>query len=272
MSYLLHGHIIRSATVFSGNAENVMRQLVSNVCMTPGTPDYIPGLELGERCNTSKTISIFLEYSDLHDALKEIARRTGVAFRITLDPESGALVFECYEGHNYSADGGDHAVVVFSSEYDTIVGQVSATENDGVTVNAITMLYSGEFGRVAIRYAPIAASGAALHEICVITDKCETTTTQTGARVLDVAGTEALLRSMAPQYIHAKEVSASASVITGGSFEYKVDYDIGDIVTIQHKPYNISMDRRIHKITESYTEYGKEIVPDFGDINPKELT
>lgn len=272
MSYILHGHIIRSAGVFSGNAESVMRQLVENTCMTPATTDYISGLELGDLCGTEKTVSIFLEYTDLHDALREIARLTGVAFRITLNPTSGTLVFECYEGHNYSADGGNHSVVVFSSEYDTIIGEVSCSENDAVTVNAVTMVYSGEFGRVAVRYTPTSVSGTALHEISVVTDKCETTTSQAGGKVLDVEGTKALLMSMAPRYIKAKEESVSASVTGSGSFKYKEDYDIGDIVTIEHKPYGISLTKRIHKITESYSEYGYEIIPEFGDIKPKELT
>ena len=272
MSYILHGHVVRSAGVLSGNAESIMRQLVEETCMVPGTPDYIASLELGELCNTEKTVSLYIEYADLHDILKEIARRTGVAFRITLDPERNTMIFDCYEGHNYAADGGDHPFVVFSSEYDTIVGEVSAGENDSVTVNAVTMVYSGELGRVAVRYAPVEVTGTALHEISVITDKCETTTSESGAKILDVAGTRALLLKIAPEYIKEKEISALASVTSTGSFQYKIDYDIGDIVTIQHEPYDLSIHKRIHKITESLSEYGYSIIPEFGDINPKELT
>ena len=270
-SYLLHGHIVRSAGTLSGNVETIMRQLVSNTCMTPGTADYINGLELGNLCGTTKTISIFIEYPDLHDILKEISRRSGVACRVYLNPETEALQFSCYEGADKSAGQSSNSRVIFSSDYDTIVGEVSSSQNDNTTVNAVTMLYSGEFGRLAVRYAPANVSGVDLHEITVITDKCETTTTQGGAKVLDINGTTALLLNMAPQYISAREKKVSASVSGSGSYEYKVDYDIGDIVTIEHKPYTISETKRIHKISESYSDYGVEIIPEFGDISPKEL-
>lgn len=271
MSYILHGHIIRAARLFSGNAESIMRQLVNEVCMTAGTDDHIPGLELGELCNSGKAVILYIEYMDLHDALREISRISGLAFRITLNPQSGALVFECYEGRDYRANQYENPQVVFSSEYDTILGEVSVAENDGVTVNAVTMVYSGEFGTLAVRYAPTIATGTELHEISIITDKCETTTGASGT-YLDVAGTKALLLSMAPQYIQQKAVEISASVTGTGSYEYKKDYDIGDIVTVSHKPYTLSETRRIHKISESYSDFGTEIIPTFGDIMPKEVT
>ena len=270
LSYLLHGHIVRSAQMYTGNAETIMRQIVSATVLNDESPDYIAGLSLGELCGTTKTVSTYIRYTDLHDALKEISRLSGVGFRIVLDPNTGAMTFECYEGHDYRANQYVNAQVVFSPEYDTIIGAAEYAEDDSVTVNAVTMVYSGEFGTVAERYAPTAVSGTELHEISVITEQCVTITTG-GSVVLDVNGTKALLRSLAPQYITPKDIFVSASAAHTAGLTYKQDYDIGDIVTVEYKPFGISLTRRIHKVAESYSEAGKEIIPEFGEITPKEV-
>jgi len=270
LSYLLHGHIVRSAQMYTGNAETIMRQLVSATVLNDESPDYIAGLSLGEMCGSDKTVSVYLIYNDLHDALREISRLSGVTFRIVLNPNTGTMKFECYEGHDYRANQYINAQVVFSPEYDTIIGAAEYAEDDSVTVNAVTMVYSGEFGTVAERYAPTALSGTELREISVITEQCVTISSDRGV-VLDINGTKALLRSLAPQYITPKDIFVFASVAHTAGLTYKQDYDIGDIVTVEYRPFGISLTRRIHKVAESYSAAGTEIIPEFGDISPKEV-
>ena len=271
LSYVLHGHIVRGIQTRSGNAEAIMRDLVESVCIDGADADIIPGLVLGAECGATAEISIRLEYNDLHDALKEIARLSGVGFRIRLDPNTKNFIFECINGIDRTANQYENPQVIFSPDYDTIVGEVSSTEDDSTLVNAVTMRYSGEFGDVAVRYDPAEASGIKLQEICVTTDKCVTRTLPDGAVVLNVEATKALLLSLAPQYIKPAHFGISAAVANTGSFEYRRDYDIGDIVTVQYKPYDITINRRIHRMTESYTETGMNIIPTLGEIMPKEL-
>lgn len=268
LSWLLHGHIVQSTTTYTGNAETIMRTLVENTVMNSETVDYIPDLALGELCGTEKTVNVRLEFPDLHDALKEIARCSGVGFRIILDPNDKKLYFECYDSHDYSAEQDENPRVIFSPDYDTIIGSASYTVNDNNTVNCVTMRYSGQYGQVVVRYNPKNVSGLDMREIYVETDKCVTYTVE-GATYLDVAATHNLLRSMAPQYIHEKETSVEAAAAYTGSFVYKEDYDIGDIVTVEYKPYDITLTQRIHTIVENYTEAGKEIIPITGPIWPK---
>ena len=271
LSYLLHGHIVRSAETYTGNAEDIMRGLVESVCIAGAQPDIIPGLALGAHSGSENTVTVRLEYPDLHDALREIARLSGVGFIIELDPNTGALVFSCRAGKDSSAGQTVNPQVIFSPEYDSIVGGVSAVSDNSATVNAVTMRYSGEFGEVVTRYDRAGATGTELHEICVTTDQCRTRTVE-GVTVLDVPGTIALLQSLAPQYITPERYEVAASVSRSGSYEYKTDYDIGDIVTVQYEPFGITLDRRIHKIQENYSEIGIETVPVLGDIYPAEIT
>ena len=271
LSYLLHGHVVRSAQTYTGNAEDIMRQLVESVCIAGAQPDIIPGLSLGAHSGSTNEVTVRLEYPDLHDALREIARLSGVGFIIKLDPNSGSLVFSCRAGKDSSAGQSENPQVIFSPEYDSIVGGVSAVNDNSETVNAVTMRYSGEFGEVVTRYDRACATGTELHEKCVTTDQCKTIIVD-GATVLDVAGTIALLQSLAPQYIVPERYEVAASVARSGSYEYKTDYDIGDIVTIQYEPFGITLDRRIHKIQENYSEIGIETVPVLGDIYPAEIT
>lgn len=268
LSYLLHGHIVRSAQTYEGNAEEIMRGLVYDTVINTAGADLIDGLVLGELCNTTVTAKARIEYADLHDALKEIACISGVGFRIRLDPNTKQLVFECFEGRDHSAGQYDNPQVVFSSEYDTILGSAGYTEDDSVTVDAVTMRYSGELGEVVVRYAPEEKTGIDLHEIAVTTDKCVSYTVE-GVTYLNRSATEQLLRAEARKYITAKAVNVTASVSHSGSYVYKEDYDIGDIITVQYPPYGIELTRRIHRIAENYTENGLEIIPDMGEIMPK---
>ena len=271
LSYLLHGHIVRSSVTYTGNAEDIMRQLVDDVCISGAESDIIDGLRLGAHSGSENTVTVRLEYPDLHDALREIARLSGVGFIIELDPNTGALVFSCRAGKDSSAGQTENPQVIFSPEYDSIVGGVSAVNDNSSTVNAVTMRYSGEFGEVVTRYDPAGKTGTELHEICVTTDQCRTRTVE-GVTVLDVPGTIALLQALAPQYITPERYEVAASVSRSGSYEYKKDYDIGDIVTVQYEPFGITLDRRIHKIQENYSEIGIETVPVLGDIYPSEIT
>ena len=53
------------------------------------------------------------------------------------------------------------------------------------------------------------------------------------------------------------------------NFEYKKDYDLGDIVTVNKKAWSIETDERITEIQEIYENGGFSIVPTFGSPLPE---
>ena len=62
------------------------------------------------------------------------------------------------------------------------------------------------------------------------------------------------------------------TINTNANNVYKVDYDLGDIVTIYDKDLRIKLDTRITEIEETYEKGKVEIVPTFGNNIPTLLT
>lgn len=267
LSYLLYGHVIEEAqSITAQNAETVMRRLVSAVFPNTGGRET-DNLYLGSLCYTKQTITIFINYGDdLYETLVEIAKRTGVGFRIILDPNNGRHYFECYEGKDLSANQYDNPQVIFSPDYDTILGDVSYTEDDSDTVNAVVAQYYGELGRVEVNYNPTNAQGLHKHEK-FITGEPVTYRDAQGTH-LDESATRASLLEAAKRTILLKNTNVSASVVAEGSYKYKEDYDIGDIVTIQYKPYDIELTKRIERIAENYSDTGIEHIVETCELYP----
>jgi len=249
------------------NAEWLMRHIVESTVMNSTRGGYIPQVRLGELCGTKKTVKNIrfgLERPTLHESLSEIARLSGVGFRLRASPGDGLFYFECFEGIDKTAGQTDNIRVIFSPDYDTIRGSAEYTADDSVTCNAVTMRYIGELGTLSVRYQPDeSVTGLDLREKLVTTDICAVSD-----GVLDVPGTQRILRYKARDYIRAKKEDISVSAAYSGTYVYKTDYDIGDIVTVQYKPYGVTTNSRIHKITENYTADGKQVIPAFGAIMP----
>ena len=55
------------------------------------------------------------------------------------------------------------------------------------------------------------------------------------------------------------------------NFVYKEDYDLGDIVTVRKKKWNLYMNQRITELSEVYEYGGMIVVPTFGDPLPEKI-
>lgn len=270
LSYLMHGHVIQQDTTLSGNVETIMRSLVNSTVITPAN-DRIPNLQLGELCGTSKTVTYAVKYGDLHDTLRDLSQIAGVGFRIRLDPNNAVMYFECYEPTDHSIEQSRNPAVIFSPDYDTTYGGAEYVEDDTKTVNAVISRYSGEYGTVVVDYNPTSVTGLDKHQIA-IEGRPVTFRNEDHEYELDENATRAKLLEAAKKKIVKKTKKLSVPVTTAGSFIYKTDYDIGDIVTLKYAPFGVDMTRRIHKISENYTQSSVDIIPDMGEPYPADET
>lgn len=55
------------------------------------------------------------------------------------------------------------------------------------------------------------------------------------------------------------------------NFIYKEDYDLGDIVTVRKKKWDLYMNQRITELSEVYEYGGMIVVPTFGDPLPEKI-
>ncbi|WP_281168138.1 Gp37-like protein [Desulfoscipio gibsoniae] len=61
---------------------------------------------------------------------------------------------------------------------------------------------------------------------------------------------------------------AVSEVLTNGFFQYEVDWDSGDLVTVQNKAWNLTMDTRITEVEETYETGGFKLNVTFGHTLP----
>lgn len=265
LSYLLHGHIVMALKQVSGNAEAAMRELVESTVMSAESSDYLPKVALGELAGIKAEVDAYCDYPDLHDYLAALARQSGVLFRLRLDVQEKALIFECYEGKDRSILQTENPQIVFSEDDETIAN--AEYERDRTAeVNAAVARYTGPYGSVIVEYNPENLTGTEKRAISV-EGECVTYTTEEGGVVLDVAATRARLLSLAKEQLHpaTENITATAAAAVP---EYKGDYDLGDIVTVHHAAWGKTLSKRIEAITETENEAEKTVIPTFGSPLP----
>lgn len=63
----------------------------------------------------------------------------------------------------------------------------------------------------------------------------------------------------------AEEFFLEEQVLTNSPFKYEIDYDLGNIVTIQNREWGVTRDVRIIEIREIYESGGVQIEATFGE-------
>ncbi len=57
-------------------------------------------------------------------------------------------------------------------------------------------------------------------------------------------------------------------ILTRGPYKYGVDWNLGDVVTIQNKQWGVTLDSRITEVTEIYEPAGFQLRATFGSNIP----
>jgi hypothetical protein len=77
-----------------------------------------------------------------------------------------------------------------------------------------------------------------------------------------------ILRGEAKLSEHKRVISFQSEILPSGPFEYQKDWDVGDMVTVQNKDWNITMDTRITEVEEIYEVGGFKLNATFGESIP----
>ena len=67
---------------------------------------------------------------------------------------------------------------------------------------------------------------------------------------------------------YKRTISFKSEVLPTGPFQYEKDWNLGDVVTVQNKDWNITMDTRITEVTEIYEAGGFKLNVCFGESLP----
>lgn len=298
---ILSGRIVWDKIVYSGSVGGFLKKVLNdNVINSNQSQRNIPYLTLDEKSFDAITDEITKETQseDVLQLLIATCKAYNVGFRVSLDINTKKLVLRLYKGKNKATMQSEEYVEfspafanIISSSYEedssnyknyAVVGakdvdesimyitiSLDGTEPSGenrkeiyvdatgqgrdVSVEELLMLYPD--AKLSGATYSVVISGITIPVANVNGDKVTLTGTAF-EKLLNVIGVNALIE-------HQKIRSFGGNVDTIDTYEYKKDYDLGDVVNVVND-YGISANAQITEIMESEdNENGYEVEPRF---------
>lgn len=233
-----------------GNTETIMKNFVKRNCLDIAGMEF-PNLIISSNQNRGEHIKWSSRYKNLAEELEKISRITDIAFKIYPDFESKSYIFDVYNGRNFSASQNINPPVIFSSKFDNLESQEF--------VDSLL-----DFGN----YAIVAGQGEGVNREIIMMGS-ESTGFDKSVIFVDARdlgeNTDLPARGAVKLKEHERIISFGAEVLPTGPFEYEKDWDLGDIVTVQNKEWNVKIDTRITEVTEIYEAGGFRLSVVFGE-------
>ncbi|MEG0612655.1 MAG: siphovirus ReqiPepy6 Gp37-like family protein [Clostridium sp.] len=252
---------------FNGFSEVFMRKLVSDNCINPiDINRKIPLLNLGALKNYSEAVACQNSYGNIGEELESIALTSKLGYRIKFNHMNKSLLFEVYKGINRSVNQQLISPCIFSRDFENILNQ-DYVESSNNFKN--TALVAGD-GEGAVRtLIPINNDNIGLNRHELFIDAGNLRKEVNGKILSDAEYKNTLIQKGNEKLSEYKDIKTFDSKInTRGNNVYKVDYDLGDIVTISDSKWELRVDTRITEIEEIYEDGKNEINPVFGNNIP----
>jgi hypothetical protein len=244
----------QSYDIASGRIESIFKQFVNNNVVNPSNPSRkINQIVIAPDLNRGQEDRWRGRYEKLSDKLQEIGEYVNMGWDISLDIDLNAWVFDVNEGKNVTVNQDLLPPVIFSVEFDNVKGQ-SFTDS---SLNFSNVGYAGGKGDAEDRLIQQVGNAEGLYRIESFLD-CSS------AEDLD----ELTIEGNRKLEEYKKIVALESKVMDYGSFIYGQDWDLGDIVTIQNRKWNLTMDTRIVEAKEIFEAGGFNLEVVFGSNIP----
>lgn len=239
----------------NNNAETVLKHYVDvNVINPTNVNRRIKNLIIADNLNRGEQIKYQSRFKQLDSELEKISIVSGLGWTVYLDIQNKKWVFDVLEGKDLTSSQTNNPSVIFSVDFDNIKGQHFIDSE----LNYKNVAYVGGQGQGESReIVEINSEKSGLDRIETFID----------ARDIDIQedlvdrGLQKL-KELEPLQSFTSEVS------TYGPFKYQEDWDIGDIVAVQNKKWNITLDSRITEVKEIYEPDRFSIEVTFGSNIP----
>ena len=242
---------------FKGTVEGAMHFILNRM-------EPLPMLQIGKTAADTTEIQFQATYKNVLEYQTKLARTAEIGFRLHPDFKQKNMVFETYKGVNRTRKQGNKSRVIFSETYDNL-NQAKHNYSDATMKTKVIVGGEGE-GENRIYVTVGGGSGFDLREVFVDAKDInrENLSDQEYFAALRTRGQEYLIENKEFENFEA-EVEANVNFI------YGQDYDLGDIVTVRKKKWNVEQDLRITELCEVYENGGMYVVPTFGDTLPVKI-
>lgn len=247
----LDRRLIKDTTYYSGNVEDSIRSIISNMVA-------IPLLELGTDHGLTETLDFQATYKSVLNIIEKACKATALGFRIRPDFGTRKMYFEVYKGTDRTSSSS--AKVIFSERYDNLMNEEYTYDS----INYRTKAFASQMiNGVRVTYPVGGGTGLDLREFFV--------STQVDTDGRTTAEIKASMERQGQRALESKTIAESFTFVTDAEspFRYHSDYDIGDMVHVKHIAWGIDLALRIAEIEEDHAGGGRDIILTCGSPLPE---
>ena len=257
----------------SSNAETVMQHYVNNNVIKPtDVKRRIDGIVLAPILNRGPQISWQSRLKNLAEELTEISLLSGLGWNVRVDINSHQFASEVLEGRNLTANQTLLPPVIFSPEFNTL-GRLSYSESELNYKN--TAIIAGQGEGIERRIVEVGtSSGFDRYELFVDARDIaeETEDNPPIARPSQDIIKDLINRGTQKLSEHEQELYLEGQVQSQSHLVYEEHYDLGDMVTLQNREWEVTLDARITEVKEIYESRGNKLEVVFGNGRPTLLS
>lgn len=248
LSSLLSRRIVKSKINFSGNTIEGMNTIVN--AMTPLTTQW----ETETVTMSSPHIDFQVTYKNVYDYLKKLSEYSNIGIRVVPNVDSKVYMFEVWKGIDRTSEQNENEEYSFSDDnYNIEQGKLVMSEK----TKASYVLVGGE-GEDSSRVLVTVDDGATGF------DRYEIFSDQKGIRK----------ENLSDSAYKEKLKTVGEGLLSDGAFQlevtalvqqdYKVKWNLGDIVNIKKEKWGVYTTYRIIEVEETIEDGKKTIYPTFG--------
>jgi hypothetical protein len=265
---LLTRRIVWPQTVLNGNVQNAIKKLVeqnigvsasaerkiSNFIFSPSNDQAITSLD---------DLRAQFTGDSLYEAIRAICEVYGLGFKVILSQENN-FVFSLYPGVDRTSEQSVNDPVIFSPEYDTLLGSNYRSSTESLKTVAI-VAGEGEGADRKHTTATLVETNAIYRRELYVdardissTIEGDTLSDEDYTYLLEQRGIERLAETLS-------DVEFDTSPVIGRQFVFRQDYNVGDIVEMENA-YGIGGSFRVTEAIISDDSDGYKVYPSFAAI------
>lgn len=258
--------IIWGTEILNTTAEVAMRTLVNKNCIAPtDTNRVINNLNLGVLNNYTDNVDYQVSYKNLSEELESLSNLSNLGHRVIFDSINRKLVFDVYKGLDRSVNQSVNPRCIFSKEFENILEQEYVDSLN----NYKNLVLVGGVGEGTARKLAVIGNSTGLDRFEVFNDQKSLSNEVDSVVMSDTDYNNLLIGKGNETLAETKEIQTfDATVNTKSNLLYKVDYDLGDIVTYVSKKWGLTLDSRISEVEEIYEGTTPQVNIIFGNNIP----
>lgn len=221
-----------------GPAESVMKHYVTNHLISSAYLDRnIPVFSVAPNLLRGRETPWQTRFEPLDQVMQEIAEFCEMGWLVRLDFQNRKWMFDVLPGRNLTAGQNALPPVIFSHDFDNIQSQQYVDSK----LQFKNVGYAGGKGEDEDRLIQIVGFGSGLGRRETFLD-CSSA--ENAAELIEMGG---------QKLSESKQiVTYNGMILDTGSFVYEKDWDLGDLVTLQNRSWDLVMDSRITEVKEIY--------------------